>query len=71
MLAFLAGNFQTKSRTLKPNFRVLEILNDCIVFLWKYNIYECLYIEGRMCNTSKCAIQVNKIGLKPTYPNTH
>ena len=23
-----------------------------------------------MCSTSKCAIQVNKVGLKPTYPNT-
>ena len=23
-----------------------------------------------MCNTSKCVIQVNKVGLKPTYPNT-
>ena len=28
------------------------------------------YIEGKVCNTSKCAIQVNKVGLKPTYPNT-
>ena len=29
------------------------------------------YIEGKVCSTSKCAIQVNKVGLKPTYPNTH
>ena len=28
------------------------------------------YIEGKVCNTSRCAIQVNKVGLKPTYPNT-
>ena len=28
------------------------------------------YIEGKVCNKSKCAIQVNKVGLKPTYPNT-
>ena len=25
------------------------------------------YIEGKVCNKSKCAIQVNKVGLKPTY----
>ena len=28
------------------------------------------YIEGKVCNTSKCAIQVDKVGLKPTCPNT-
>ena len=28
------------------------------------------YIEGKLCNTSKCAIQVNKVSLKPTYPNS-
>ena len=28
------------------------------------------YIEGKVCNKSKCAIQVNKVDLKPTYPNT-
>ena len=25
------------------------------------------YIEGKVCNTNKCAIQVNKVGLKATY----
>ena len=34
------------------------------------NIHECLYIGGKVYNTSKCAIQVNKVGLKTTYPNT-
>ena len=29
------------------------------------------FLGGRVCSTSKCAIQVNKVGLKPTYPNTH
>ena len=29
------------------------------------------YIESKLCNTSKCVIQVNKVGLKPIYPNTH
>ena len=29
-----------------------------------------IYIEGKVCNTSKYAIQVNKVGLKPTYSNT-
>ena len=24
------------------------------------------YIEDKVCNTSMCAIQVNKVGLKPT-----
>ena len=28
------------------------------------------YTESKVCNISKCAIQVNKVGLKPTYPNT-
>ena len=28
------------------------------------------YIEGKVCNISKYAMQVNKVGLKPTYPNT-
>ena len=25
------------------------------------------YIEGKVCNTNKCAIQVNKVGLKATH----
>ena len=33
-------------------------------------MHECIYIRGRVCSTSKCAIQVNKVGLKPTYSNT-
>ena len=28
------------------------------------------YIEDKVCNINKCAIQVNKVNLKPTYPNT-
>ena len=28
------------------------------------------YIEGKMCSTSKCVIQVNNVRLKPIYPNT-
>ena len=30
------------------------------------NIHEYLYIGGRVCNTSMCAIQINKISLRPT-----
>ena len=26
------------------------------------------YIGGKVCSRSKCVIQVNKVGLKPTYP---
>ena len=36
-----------------------------------YRIYmSAFYIEGKVCNISKCVVQVNKVGLKPTYPNT-
>ena len=45
---------------------MLEILNECIVFLKIIKYTLVLYIGGRVCNTSMCAIQVNKIGLKPT-----
>ena len=29
-------------------------------------MHECLYIRGKVCSTSMCAIQVNKVSLKPT-----
>ena len=41
-----------------------------IVFHQVIEYMSAFYIEGKVCNTSKCAIQVNKVGLKPTYPNT-
>ena len=41
-----------------------------ILYFFSNRIYmSAFYIEDKVCNTSKCAIQVNKVGLKPTYPN--
>ena len=52
-------------------FLLLEILEDLYCILSSNRIYmSAFYIEGKVCNTSKCAIQVNKVGLKPTYLNT-
>ena len=34
------------------------------------NIHECLYIRGIVCSTSMCAIQVNKVSLKPIVCST-
>ena len=45
---------------------MLEILNECIVFHASIKYTLVLYIGGRVCNTSMCTIQVNKVGLKPT-----
>ena len=50
---------------------MLEILNELYYISSSNRIYmSTFYIEDKVCNTSKCAIQVNKVGLKPTYPNT-
>ena len=50
---------------------MLEILNELYCISSSNRIYmSTFYIEDKVCNTSKCAIQVNKVGLKPTYPNT-
>ena len=42
-----------------------------ILYFFSNRIYmSAFYIEDKMCNISKCTIQVNKVSLKPTYPNT-
>ena len=34
-----------------------------ILYFSSYGIYmSAFYIEGKVCNTTKCAIQVNKVG---------
>ena len=37
-----------------------------ILYFSENKIHECLYIGGKVYSTSMCAIQANKVGLKPT-----
>ena len=65
------SNWPTEVTVDEHAFLLLEILEDLYCISSSNRIYmSAFYIEGKVCNTSKCAIQVNKVGLKPTYSNT-
>ena len=37
-----------------------------VLYFSENKIHECLYMGSKVYSTNMCAIQVNKVGLKPT-----